>query len=271
MKMVTVSCWVAEYPVITIRVQAVMRKCKSISSVSFQDFSGKLLRQGVSVRESRGRLSYLTPDRTKPITARRLGDDFDRAAVLERLARNAQEAARAAEKPASTQEYPRSIRERLQLGKAAINARQQGAPERETVQRMVDIEAKRAEGKGIGYEKWAALHNLKQMAASVNIYKEAGFASLEELEAALAAANTGLETARIKLKGVENNLREKKELQQQLAAYIRTKPARDGLKAQKSEKARAAYRQQHHRHQVCKGLHIRVIGQPGHRRPLVGL
>ena len=33
-------------------------------------------------RQSRGRLSYLTPDRTKPITARKLGDDFDKAAVL---------------------------------------------------------------------------------------------------------------------------------------------------------------------------------------------
>ena len=35
----------------------------------------------------------------------------------------------------------------------------------------------------------------------------------------------------------------KKELQQQVLAYAKTKPARDGLKAQKSEKARAAYRQ----------------------------
>ena len=52
------------------------------SAVSFEDFSGKLLQQGVTVKESRGRLSYLTPDRTKPITARKLGDDFDRAAVL---------------------------------------------------------------------------------------------------------------------------------------------------------------------------------------------
>ncbi len=52
-------------------------------SISFEDFSGKLLQQGVTVKESRGRLSYLTPDRTKPITARKLGDDFDRAAVLE--------------------------------------------------------------------------------------------------------------------------------------------------------------------------------------------
>ena len=52
------------------------------SAISFEDFSGKLLQQGVTVKESRGRLSYLTPDRTKPITARKLGDDFDRAAVL---------------------------------------------------------------------------------------------------------------------------------------------------------------------------------------------
>ena len=79
------------------------------SAVSFEDFSGKLLQQGVTVKESRGRLSYLTPDRTKPITARKLGDDFDRAAVLEALTLNAQNAARAAEKPLPKQEYPRSI------------------------------------------------------------------------------------------------------------------------------------------------------------------
>ena len=60
------------------------------SAISFEDFSGKLLQQGITVKESRGRLSYLTPDRTKPITARKLGDDFDRAAVLETLTRNAQ-------------------------------------------------------------------------------------------------------------------------------------------------------------------------------------
>ena len=29
---------------------------------------------------------------------------------------------------------------------------------------MVDREAKRAEGKGVGYDRWAAKHNLKQMA-----------------------------------------------------------------------------------------------------------
>jgi len=39
---------------------------------SFDEFAALLLREGVTVKESRGRLSYLTPDRTKPITARKL-------------------------------------------------------------------------------------------------------------------------------------------------------------------------------------------------------
>jgi hypothetical protein len=210
------------------------------SAISFEDFSGKLLQQGVTVKESRGRLSYLTPDRTKPITARKLGDDFDRAAVLETLTQNAQNAARAAEKPLPKQEYPRSIKDRLQRNKAAINA-----PKQDSVQRMVDREAKRAEGKGIGYDRWAAVHNLKQMAATVNIYEESGFSSPEELEAALAAASAELNSVHAELKATESTLREKKDLQKQLLAYIKTKPARDGLRAQKTEKARKNYREQH--------------------------
>ena len=210
------------------------------SAVSFEDFSGKLLQQGVTVKESRGRLSYLTPDRTKPITARKLGDDFDRAAVLEALTINAQNAARAAETPLPKQEYPRSIKDHLQRNKAAVNA-----PKQDSVQRMVDIAAKKAEGKGKGYEKWATLHNLKQMAATVSIYEESGFSSPEELEAALAAASAELNSVHAELKAVESTLREKKDLQKQLLAYIKTKPARDGLKAQKTEKARRNYREQH--------------------------
>ena len=210
------------------------------AAATFDDFSSLLLREGVTVKESRGRLSYLTPDRTKPITARKLGDDFDRAAVLEALTINAQNAVRAAETPAPKQEYPRSIKDRLQRGKATINA-----PKQDSVQRMVDIAAKKAEGKGRGYEKWATLHNLKQMAATMSVYEESGFSSPEELEAALAAANTELHETTGKLKAVESTLREKKDLQKQLLAYIKTKPARDGLKAQKTEKARKSYREQH--------------------------
>ena len=51
------------------------------AATDFEDFAKLLSREGVTVKQSRGRLSYLTSDRSKPITARRLGDDLDLAAI----------------------------------------------------------------------------------------------------------------------------------------------------------------------------------------------
>ena len=135
-------------------------------ATTFDEFSALLLRQGVIVKESRGRLSYLAPDRTKPITARKLGDDFDRAAVLALLEQNAH---RAAEKTAPIPEYHTAETNRTERGKT-----QKIAPTG-NIQRMVDRAAKRAEGKGIGYDRWAAVHNLKQMAATVAAMEQYGF------------------------------------------------------------------------------------------------
>ena len=205
------------------------------TAASFDEFSSLLLREGVTVKESRGRLSYLTPDRTRPITARKLGDDFDRAAVLAVLGQNA---ARAAEKAAAIPEYPRQEKTGIQPTKAP-----QTAPKQDGVQRLVDIEQKMAEGKGRGYERWATMHNLKQMAATLNVYQEYGFTSPEQLEAAVDTAYQEMRQTSGELKALETKLQGKKELQRQVLAYAKTKPARDGLKAQKSEKARAAYRQ----------------------------
>ena len=205
------------------------------TATGFDEFSSLLLREGVAVKESRGRLSYLTPDRTKPITARKLGDDFDRAAVLAVLERNA---ARATEKAAAIPEYPRHGKTGIQPTKAP-----QTAPKQDGVQRLVDIEQKKAEGKGKGYEHWAKIHNIKQMAKTLNVYQQYGFTSPEQLEAAVDTAYQEMRQTSGELKALETKLQGKKELQRQVLAYAKTKPARDGLKAQKSEKARAAYRQ----------------------------
>ncbi len=98
-------------------------------AVSFEDFAKRLLQRGITVKESRGRLSYLTPDRAKPITARRLGDSFDRTAVGAALERSASRPHRRT--PAKKQSIIGQLRQ------------SQG------VQRMVDIDTKRAQGKGI--------------------------------------------------------------------------------------------------------------------------
>ena len=205
------------------------------TAASFDEFSSLLLQEGVTVKESRGRLSYLTPDRTKPITARKLGDDFDRAAVFAVLEQNA---ARAAEAPARSPDPPRTIKDRLQVARAEI-----AAPKQDGVQRLVDIEQKMAEGKGRGYERWAKIHNLKQAAKTLSVYQQYGFTSPEQLEAAVDTAYQKMRQTSGELKALETKLQGKKELRQQVLAYAKTKPIREGLQAQKSEKARAAYRQ----------------------------
>ena len=134
------------------------------TAASFDEFSALLLREGVTVKESRGRLSYLTPDRTKPITARKLGTDFDKAAVLAVFQQNAH---RAAAKMQDRQEHQPQLTKGIQRTKPA-----QITPNPDSPQRLVDIAAKRAEGKGIGYQNWAKVFNLKQMARAYSFLQE---------------------------------------------------------------------------------------------------
>ena len=203
---------------------------------SFDEFAALLLREGVTVKESRGRLSYLTPDRTKPITARKLGDDFDRTAVLALLEQNAH---RAAEQTTAIPEYPHTQKERLREEKTAKTA-----PADNTLQRMVDREAKRAEGKGVGYDRWASLHNLKQMAATHNFLMENELLDLDKLDAAVESSRKALSEARESLRGIEQSISDKKSLRKVVNDYRRTRPTIDAHKKLSGRKAEN-YRQSH--------------------------
>ena len=205
-------------------------------AASFDEFSSLLLREGVTVKESRGRLSYLTPDRTKPITARKLGDDFDKAAVLALLTQNAH---RAAEQTTAIPEYPHTQKERLREEKAAKTT-----PADNTLQRMVDREAKRAEGKGVGYDRWASLHNLKQMAATHNFLMENELLDLDKLDAAVESSRKALSEARESLRGIEQSISDKKSLRKVVNDYRRTRPTIDAHKKLSGRKAEN-YRQSH--------------------------
>ena len=205
-------------------------------ATTFDEFSALLLQQGVTVKESRGRLSYLTPDRTKPITARKLGDDFDKAAVLALLTQNAH---RAAEQTTAIPEYPHTQKERLREEKTAKTA-----PADNTLQRMVDREAKRAEGKGVGYDRWASLHNLKQMAATHNFLMENELLDLDKLDAAVESSRKALSEARESLRGIGQSISDKKSLRKVVNDYRRTRPTIDAHKKLSGRKAEN-YRQSH--------------------------
>ena len=66
---------------------------------------------------------------------------------------------------------------------AVINGRREHSGQSpRKVNLLVDIQAKLAEGKGPGYERWAKVFNLKQMAAALAYLQNNGLTEYEELE-----------------------------------------------------------------------------------------
>ena len=173
------------------QIRAALEKSKTLDE--FFDFL--LEDYGVAVKESRGRFSYLTPERTKPITSRKLGDDFSKEAILAVIEQNA------------SRTLP-SVRQRPDTFVTPA-----AKPE---IEKLIDLEAKRAEGKGAGYIHWGKTFNLKTMAKTLIYLQENGLTDLEALDAALEDAHKKVTTSRTNIKVIEQTLKEKKELQRQV-------------------------------------------------------
>ena len=214
------------------KLRRIIRKALE-AATNFDEFAELLSQQGVNVKQSRGRLSYLTSDRTKPITARRLGDDFDLTAINAVFEQKSRHLEQNGEQSISSQP---SILKRLQGAKnAKIDTYH------DSISRMVDVTPE----KGEGFEHWAKVFNLKQSAKSVAELEKYGLQSLEDLHSALAIAKTKESECRENLKAVETELDDKKELQKRVLAYANTRLIRDEYKALKSDRARAKFRKQH--------------------------
>ena len=186
---------------------------KQISSVlyratSFEDFSDKLMQQyGITVKESRGRLSYLPAGRTKFIRAHSIGDKFEKEQVLAALAQN--------------------IRLVPTIQPIATDK-----PDR--IQKLVDIQAKLKQGKGIGYERWAKKHNLKAMAQTVRLLQEKGLVNEDALDQRIAELDTKFHESLAVVKDLETRMAESKKLRSHAAAYKQYRPLAQKLKTVKS-------------------------------------
>ena len=190
---------------------------KQISSVlyratSFEDFSDKLMQQyGIAVKESRERLSYLPAGRTKFIRAKHLGDKFDKAAVLSTL-------------QANTERKPKAQFKQDTIGK------------------LIDIQSRMTEGKGIGYKRWLTKHNLKVMSQTVNLLQEKNLTDEDALNQRIAKLETKYHDSLAVVKDLECRMKANKELRYHVAAYTSTK----GIVQQfNTAKRPAAFEEQH--------------------------
>ena len=178
---------------------------KQISSVlyratSFEDFSDRLMQQyGIAVKESRGQLSYLPAGRTKFIRAKHLGDKFDKAAVLATLQANAER-------------------------KSKVQFKQ------DTIGKLIDIQAKLAEGKGTGYERWAKKYNLKAMAQTLILLQEKDLLNEDALNQRIAELETRYHDSLAVVKDLEGRMKTNKELRYHVTVYANAKSVAQQLK-----------------------------------------
>ena len=93
------------------------------------------------------------------------------------------------------------------------SVRQKTPVEKPEIEKLIDLEAKRAEGKGAGYIHWGTVFNLKTMAKTLLYLQENGLTDLDALDAALEESHENTNTARTDLKKIEAELNAKKELQ----------------------------------------------------------
>ena len=190
---------------------------RQISSVlyratSFEDFSDRLMQQyGIAVKESRGCLSYLPAGRTKFIRAKHLGDKFEKELVLAALKENAER-------------------------KRAI----QFKPDR--IGKLVDIQVKLKQGKGVGYEHWAKKFNLKAMSQTLILLQEKDLLNEDALNQRIAELEAKYHDSLAVVKDLEGRMKANKELRYHIAAYTSTKSVAQQLKTAKRP---AVFEEQH--------------------------
>jgi hypothetical protein len=88
---------------------------------------------------------------------------------------------------------------------------------------LVDIQAKLRAGKGVGYERWAKVFNLKQMAQTVNYLTEHNLLEYDALAAKTALATTRYNEFSAQIKKDEKQLADIAVLKTQIINYAKTR------------------------------------------------
>ena len=205
------------------------RLCRVIDSVldekpkDYEDFLQKLEQQGYEVK--RGKYTSVKGARQKRfIRFRTLGTGYSEdeiKAVLE--------------------------------GKAKHQPYQKKQAKEQPFQLLVDIQEKMAEGKSVGYKKWATKFNLKEMSKTLLFLQEQKISSAEELQERAAEATERYHAMGDSIKAAETRMTEIAVLRTHIVNYARTRPVYDAYrKAGYSKRFLEAHREEITLHKAAK-------------------
>ena len=177
------------------------------------DFLRRVEAAGVQVVHGRGRaISFRAPGQKRAARwrASTLGSGYgpeDVQAVID---------GKAPTRKPTQQERPRPIPRRVDL--------------------IIDIQERMRQGKGPGYERWAKVYNLKQMAAALQFLLEHGLTDYDALTAQTTAAVDRFHALAGELQSTEAQLSKTADLMAAVVDYAKTRPVFDGYKAAKYSK-----------------------------------
>ena len=202
---------------------------------SFEDFKAILKREhNIVVTERRGRWSYLPEYRKRPITSRRLGDDYGKEAIESFINQRLLELQHQAQKQ-KTQAAPEKKAEKKPMPEPKPSR-----PVIETVitGRIIDLNDPKIQS-SYSLTQWAKIQNLKAMSMSFNYLTENHLLNLDDLQATIEDHKQDFNHDTQRLLRVEKNLKECNGLLKHLGLYHKYRPLYEQyLKTRKSPKFR---------------------------------
>jgi hypothetical protein len=104
---------------------------------------------------------------------------------------------------------------------------------KETPSLLIDIQAKIAEGKGKGYEQWAQVFNVKQMAKTLLFLQDHGIENYEDLVERSGKTSANVQSLNKQIRSIENQQKSISELQWKIGIFTKTRKIYEAYKASK--------------------------------------
>lgn len=190
----------------------------------FEDFLKKLEDAGIEVNRERKNLRFRVEGQENYTRCNTLKGDYTEQAIKERIS-----------------------------GRRKAPAYSPSQEKASRVGMLVDIEAAIRYGKGPGYERWAAVFNLKQLSKAVIWLKEHGDMSYEDLKKQSDTVTASFNSLSDQIKKLEARMSANGELQKQIVNYAKTRAVYvEYRKAGYSKKFREAHETEILLHQAAK-------------------
>ena len=157
----------------------------------FDSFLAAMKAAGAEVKRGK-HLAFKIPNGKRFVRCDSLGDDYTEAAIMERISGKRIVAPKA---------------------KAAVKSKPN---------LLIDIQTKMQQTNSPGFERWAKIFNLKEMARTVIYLQENGLTDLGELERACDAAVQKFNDLGDQMKAAERRMKDISELQRQIGTYGKT-------------------------------------------------